>query len=50
MPTTFEDAGLATDRLEEMADKAVESGPIGGFIKLERDAVLHILKIAAELK
>lgn len=50
MPTTFEDANLPTDRLEEMADKAVENGPIGGFVKLEKSAVLHILKIAAELK
>ncbi len=50
MPTTFEDANLPIDRLEEMADKAVENGPIGGFVKFERNAVLHILKIAAELK
>lgn len=50
MPTTFEDAGLATDRLEEMAEKAVENGPIGGFVKLGKDDVLHILKIAAELR
>ncbi len=50
MPTSFEDAQLPTDRLEEMAEKAVEDGAIGGFLKLEKRDVLNILKIAADLK
>lgn len=50
MPTTFADADLAIDRLEEMAEKCVENGPVGGFVKLDKEAVHQILKIAAELK
>lgn len=50
MPINFADANLPTDRLEDMADKAVENGPIGGFVKLDRQAVLKILRIAAEHK
>lgn len=50
MPTSFEDAKLPVDRLEEMADKAVEDGPIGGFIRLEKLDVLKILKIAADME
>lgn len=50
MPTSFADANLPTDRLEDMADKTVENGAIGGFVKLERMAVLNILRIAADLR
>lgn len=50
MPTTFEDANLPVDRLEDMADKTIESGYVGGFVKLERNDVLNILRIAAELR
>lgn len=47
MPTSFDEAKLPKDKLEEMADKAVENGPIGGFVKLEKEDVLRILEIAA---
>lgn len=50
MPINFADANLPTDRLDDMAEKAVENGPIGGFVKLDKHAVLRILRIAAEHK
>lgn len=48
MPISFADANLPTDQLDKMAEKAVENGPIGGFVKLDKHAVLKILRIAAE--
>lgn len=50
MPISFEDANLPTDKIEEMADKTVENGPVGGFVKLDKGDVIRILKIAADLK
>lgn len=46
MPTSLKEAGLPTDQLELMAKKAVEGGPLGGFVKLNEDDVLRILEMA----
>lgn len=50
MPISFEDANIPTDKIEEMADKTVENGPVGGFVKLDKGDVIRILQIAADLK
>ncbi|PAB60686.1 iron-containing alcohol dehydrogenase [Anaeromicrobium sediminis] len=46
MPTTLKDAGITEDRYEEMAKKATEFGPQGNFIKLEKDDIVNIYKLA----
>ena len=46
MPATLKEANIPYDRLEEMAEKCTEMGPVGNFIKLDRNDVLKILEIA----
>jgi alcohol dehydrogenase len=46
LPTTLKELGASTDRLEEMAKKAVLYGPLGSFVKLDKDAVVAIYKLA----
>jgi len=48
MPVRLKDMNIKPDRLEEMADKATgnNSYTIGGFVKLNRNDVLEILKLA----
>jgi len=48
MPVRLKDMNIKGDRLEEMADKATGKGSytIGGFVKLNRNDVLEILKLA----
>lgn len=46
LPVTLKDLNILEDRFEEMSVKASESGPIGNFMKLEKDDILNILKLA----
>ncbi|MDR3012213.1 MAG: iron-containing alcohol dehydrogenase [Chitinispirillales bacterium] len=48
MPVRLKEMDVGADRLEEMADKCTGSGSwtIGGFMSLDRNAVLEILKLA----
>ncbi len=46
LPVTLSDANISDDRLEEMAQKATSRGKIGGFMKLGKEDVLNILKLA----
>jgi len=46
MPTNLRELQIPDDRLEEMAAKAVEYGPLGNFKKLQHEDVLNILKLA----
>jgi alcohol dehydrogenase YqhD (iron-dependent ADH family) len=46
LPTQLKQIGIHNDRLEEMASKCTESGPIGEFMKLEYQDVLNIYKLA----
>ncbi|MCL4385822.1 MAG: iron-containing alcohol dehydrogenase [Actinobacteria bacterium] len=50
LPTTLKDVNIPDDKkqLELMADKATRRGPIGNFVKLEKNDVLNILKLAAK--
>ncbi|MDR0308180.1 MAG: iron-containing alcohol dehydrogenase [Chitinispirillales bacterium] len=48
LPITLKEMSIETDRFEEMADKCTGGGKyaIGGFTKLDKNAVLEILKLA----
>lgn len=46
LPVSFEDAGLDTGKMEELAEKAVIDGPIGGLERLQKEDVLKILNMA----
>jgi len=46
LPTSFKELGVPGDRLEEMAKKATEKGPLGNFAKLGTQDVLSIYKLA----
>lgn len=46
LPVTLEEANISDDRLEEMAEKRTENGEIGNFVKLGKEDVLNIYKLA----
>jgi alcohol dehydrogenase len=46
MPTSFKELGVPADRIEEMAKKATEPGPLGNFTKLGAKDVLAVYKLA----
>lgn len=46
LPVTLKELGIPDDRLEEMAAKCTERGPVGNFVKLEKEDVLNILEMA----
>lgn len=48
LPVTLGELGVPTDRLEEMARKCTERGPIGSFASLGEKEVLAIYRLAAE--
>ncbi len=48
MPTTLDELDISGDRLEEMAEKCTEDGPVGSFLKLNKADVLKIYRIAQE--
>jgi alcohol dehydrogenase YqhD (iron-dependent ADH family) len=46
MPVNLKELGVPTDRLEEMAERCTERGPVGSFVELHKKDVLAILKLA----
>ncbi|MBU4487043.1 MAG: iron-containing alcohol dehydrogenase [Candidatus Delongbacteria bacterium] len=46
MPSSLTEVGIDDSRLEEMADKAIIFGDLGGFKKLGKEDVLEILKMS----
>lgn len=46
LPTSFEEANLPSDRLEEMAQKAVIKGKLGGLKKLDVEDIIKIYELA----
>jgi alcohol dehydrogenase YqhD (iron-dependent ADH family) len=48
LPTTLAELGVPVDRLEEMAKKATERGPLGSFQKLATRDVLEIYRLASK--
>ncbi len=48
LPVTLEELGVPSDRLEEMARKCTERGPIGSFARLGEKDVLAVYRLAAE--
>ena len=49
LPVSLRDLHIGDDRLEEMAEKATQRGPVGNFKKLEKADVLEILKRALRI-
>jgi len=45
LPTTLKELDIPDNRLEEMAEKCTEAGPVGGLMKLYKNDVLNILKL-----
>lgn len=48
LPVTLAEANISDDRLEEMASKRTENGAIGSFVKLNKEDVLNIYKLASK--
>ena len=46
LPTSFKEAGLPSDKFEEMARKATEKGPLGSFAKMGTKDVVSVYKLA----
>ncbi len=46
MPTSLKDANIPDDRIEEMAEKCTEKGPVGNFKKLYKKDVIEIFRLA----
>ncbi|OHD74628.1 MAG: butanol dehydrogenase [Spirochaetes bacterium RBG_13_68_11] len=46
LPSTLAETGVGADRLDEMARKATERGPLGNFVKLVAADVRAILELA----
>ncbi len=46
LPTSLKELGIKDDRLEEMAKKATAAGPLGNFVKLGKDDVVSIYRLA----
>jgi len=46
LPVTSKELNIPDDRFEEMASKCVESVPVGTFVKLSKEDVINILKLA----
>lgn len=46
VPTRLSEANITDERFEEMAEKAVGKGSMGGFMKLKKDDIVNIYKLA----
>jgi hypothetical protein len=46
LPVRLSEAGIGEDRFEEMAEKCAGSGTIGGFMKLRKDDIVNIYRLA----
>jgi len=46
LPTRLEDMDVGEEKLEEMASKCTEDGPVGNFAELEESDVLEIYRMA----
>jgi alcohol dehydrogenase len=46
LPTTLKELNIGDDKFEEMALKELQWGPIGNFVKLQKEDIVNILKLA----
>lgn len=46
MPVSLSEANIPDDRFEEMAKKAIENGPLGNFVKLNKEDIIAIFNLA----
>ncbi|MCL2747865.1 MAG: iron-containing alcohol dehydrogenase [Oscillospiraceae bacterium] len=48
MPTSFRDAGLPPDRIDEMTDRANRWNGLGNYVRLDKEDIRAIYRMAAE--
>lgn len=46
LSTTLRELGIGDEKFQEMAEKTVDRGPVGNFVKLDKEDVVQILNIA----
>jgi alcohol dehydrogenase len=46
LPVTLKELGVTDDRFSEMARKCTDRGPVGNFVKLGREDVLEVYRLA----
>jgi alcohol dehydrogenase YqhD (iron-dependent ADH family) len=46
LPTTLKELKISDDRFEEMAEKELQWGPIGKFVKLQKQDIVNIFKLS----
>ena len=46
LPTSLTELGIGSDRFEEMAEKELEWGPLGNFMKLHKKDIVSIYELA----
>jgi alcohol dehydrogenase YqhD (iron-dependent ADH family) len=46
LPTTLRELNIPEDRFDEMATKCLGRGPVGGFMKFEKQDIVNILNLA----
>ncbi|MFU0824176.1 iron-containing alcohol dehydrogenase [Clostridium sp.] len=46
MPVSLREANIPDDKFEEMAKKATENGPLGNFVKLNKEDIIAIFNLA----
>ena len=46
LPTTLKELNIGDDKFEEMALKELQWGPIGNFMKLQKEDIINIFKLA----
>ncbi|MCL4418431.1 MAG: iron-containing alcohol dehydrogenase [Actinobacteria bacterium] len=46
LPTTLRELSIGNDKFEEMALKELQWGPIGNFMKLQKEDIINIFKLA----
>lgn len=50
LPVCLKDANIPSDKFEEMAEKATKAKPTGNFVKLYKNDVVSILKLADDME
>ena len=48
LPTSFKEANLPTDRIDEMAEKIASNRTIGSFVTLTKDDIIQIYQLAID--
>ena len=46
LPTSLKELNIFEDKFDEIAERSLDSGPIGNLVKLKKEDVINILKLA----